>query len=162
MGRWSDAYGRRPFLVLCFIFAGLPVIVLTLHIQYHISLYYYFPVMVRGRCSARGWGGCDWHTLAAAAQPAWWGAAPTMASACWPSVARLGRVQILNTAFSSVSIAMSSIADVIQPHNRAPAFGVTMSSFSIGILIGPTLGGHLTPLQARHHAGAGCASCLHA
>ena len=47
MGRWSDAYGRKPFLVICYSFACLPVLILTLHMQYDVSLYFYFPASVR-------------------------------------------------------------------------------------------------------------------
>ena len=47
VGRWSDAYGRKLFLVVCFSFAALPVLILTLHMQYGLSLYFYFPASVR-------------------------------------------------------------------------------------------------------------------
>lgn len=41
-------------------------------------------------------------------------------------------MQVITGAFSSVSIALSYIADVIHPQNRAPAFGIMMASFSFG------------------------------
>ena len=52
VGRWSDAYGRKPFLVICYSFACLPVLILTLHMQYGLSLYFYFPASVRPTSSS--------------------------------------------------------------------------------------------------------------
>lgn len=46
VGRWSDAYGRKPFLIICFALASLPVLVLVLHMRYNISLLFYFPAQV--------------------------------------------------------------------------------------------------------------------
>lgn len=43
VGRWSDAYGRKPFLIICFLLASLPVLVLVLHMCYQLPLYFYFP-----------------------------------------------------------------------------------------------------------------------
>ena len=47
MGRWSDAYGRKPFLIICFLLASLPVLVLVLHMVYQLPLYFYFPAQAR-------------------------------------------------------------------------------------------------------------------
>ncbi|KAK9787487.1 hypothetical protein WJX73_002756 [Symbiochloris irregularis] len=112
VGRWSDAYGRKPFLIICFLLASLPVLVLVLHMCYQLPLYFYFPA------------------------------------------------QVLNGAFSSISIAMSYIADVIQPHNRAPVFGIIMACFYFGFLLGPLLGGLLDPVQCGVFAAGGLGACI--
>ena len=78
----------------------------------------------------------------------------------WPSLASVDCLQVLNGAFSSISISMSYIADVIQPHNRAPVFGMTMACFYFGFLLGPQLGGHLDPLQCGIFSAAGLAACI--
>ena len=46
VGRWSDAYGRRPFLILTFIFASMPVLVLFFNLHYQTSMYFYYPAQV--------------------------------------------------------------------------------------------------------------------
>ena len=43
VGRWSDAYGRRPFLILTFVFASLPVMVLFFNLHFKTSMYFYYP-----------------------------------------------------------------------------------------------------------------------
>ncbi|CAL8465277.1 g4812 [Coccomyxa elongata] len=43
VGRWSDAYGRKPFLILSFACGGAQVIVLLLYITWGTSLLWYFP-----------------------------------------------------------------------------------------------------------------------
>ena len=47
VGRWSDVYGRKPFLLLALICAWAPILVLMLHIRHGLSLYYLFPAQVR-------------------------------------------------------------------------------------------------------------------
>ena len=46
VGRWSDAYGRRPFLIVTFIFASMPVLVLFFNLHYNTSMYFYYPAQV--------------------------------------------------------------------------------------------------------------------
>ncbi|EIE23230.1 MFS general substrate transporter [Coccomyxa subellipsoidea C-169] len=43
VGRWSDAYGRKPFLVLSFACGGAQVVALLLYITWGTSLFWYFP-----------------------------------------------------------------------------------------------------------------------
>jgi MFS family permease len=47
VGRWSDAYGRKPFLVLSFACGGAQVVALLLYITWGTSLFWYFPASVR-------------------------------------------------------------------------------------------------------------------
>lgn len=47
----------------------------------------------------------------------------------------------LQGAASSVSISLALLADVLSPSARGPAFGGLMAAFSLGIMIGPTIGG---------------------
>lgn len=47
VGRWSDAYGRKPFLILSFACGGAQVIVLLLYITRGTSLLWYFPAQAR-------------------------------------------------------------------------------------------------------------------
>jgi len=46
VGRWSDAYGRQPFLVMTFVCASFPVMVLFLNLHFGISMFFYFPAQV--------------------------------------------------------------------------------------------------------------------
>ena len=46
IGRWSDAYGRKPFLVLSFTCGGAQVVALLLYITMGTSLFWYFPAQV--------------------------------------------------------------------------------------------------------------------
>lgn len=48
VGRWSDAYGRKPFLVLSFACGGAQVVALLLSITMGTSLFWYFPAQVWG------------------------------------------------------------------------------------------------------------------
>ena len=43
VGHWSDAYGRKPFLILSFACGGAQVFVLLLYITRGTSLLWYFP-----------------------------------------------------------------------------------------------------------------------
>ena len=43
IGRWSDRYGRRPFIAAFLVVASVPPFILAAHINYGLSLYYYFP-----------------------------------------------------------------------------------------------------------------------
>ncbi|KAK9805583.1 hypothetical protein WJX72_006405 [[Myrmecia] bisecta] len=56
--------------------------------------------------------------------------------------------QALNGAFSSLTIALSFVSDLMQPRHRAATFGLILASFSVGVLIGPGLGGFLPPVWA--------------
>ena len=68
-------------------------------------------------------------------------------------------VQTLNGAFSSMAICLAFIADRISPDNRAAAFGMLMCSFSVAALIGPSLGGILTPIHSAYVCVGGIAFC---
>ena len=48
VGSWSDLYGRKPFLVVGFFTALLPVSVVSLHLTFPglVSLYLYYPASV--------------------------------------------------------------------------------------------------------------------
>ena len=47
IGRWSDRYGRRPFIAVFLMVASVPPFILAAHINYGLSLYYYFPAQAR-------------------------------------------------------------------------------------------------------------------
>ena len=47
IGRWSDRYGRRPFIAVFLVVASVPPFILAAHINYGLSLYYYFPTQAR-------------------------------------------------------------------------------------------------------------------
>ena len=38
MGRWSDAHGRKPFMLLAMVFNALPACVLVLYLYFGTSL----------------------------------------------------------------------------------------------------------------------------
>jgi len=44
------------------------------------------------------------------------------------------------------------VADKLQPGHRAACFGLILASFSMGILIGPPIGGLLQPIVASYTA----------
>lgn len=69
-------------------------------------------------------------------------------------------LQALNGAFSSVSICMAYVADLIQPQNRAASFGLILCSFSVGILVGPLGGGYIRPTTASILALVGLMICI--
>lgn len=46
VGKWSDAYGRQPFLLVTFICSSFPVLVLFFNFNYGLSMYFYFPAQV--------------------------------------------------------------------------------------------------------------------
>ena len=52
VGKFSDAYGRRPFLAATFICASFPVMVLCFHLNFGLSMYFYFPAQARGPSQA--------------------------------------------------------------------------------------------------------------
>ena len=77
-----------------------------------------------------------------------------MTCACWPP---------LQTAFTSLSVGMAYIADGVSPQNRSAAFGMVLAVFSLGIIIGPLLGGFLPQNAALYLAGAlGVSATLYA
>ncbi|DBA82924.1 hypothetical protein WJX77_008143 [Trebouxia sp. C0004] len=43
IGSWSDKYGRKPFLIIAFSTASLPLLVILLHLQFGLSMLFYFP-----------------------------------------------------------------------------------------------------------------------
>lgn len=49
IGRWSDRYGRRPFLALFLTVAVVPPLLMAAHVNYGLSLYYYFPAQVSAK-----------------------------------------------------------------------------------------------------------------
>ena len=57
-------------------------------------------------------------------------------------------MQALLGAFSCISICLASVADMVPPHHRAATFGFAMASFSSGVVVGPLVGGLLSPLAA--------------
>lgn len=57
-------------------------------------------------------------------------------------------VQVLTSGLSSVTVALSFIADLLPKHLRASAFGLIMAAFSLCIIIGPALGGVLSSTAA--------------
>ena len=61
-------------------------------------------------------------------------------------------VQALNGSISSVSICLAYVADKLPPGHRAACFGLILASFSMGILIGPPIGGLLPPIIASYTA----------
>ena len=69
-------------------------------------------------------------------------------------------VQAVNGALSSLSVCMAYIADLLQPEHRAPAFGLVLCSYSLGILVGPLGGGYLPPAIASTAALAGMLFCI--
>ena len=64
-----------------------------------------------------------------------------------------GMRQALYGAFSCISLALAYVADRLQPQHRAAAFGYVMASLSIGVLVGPLLGGALDPVRAARADG---------
>jgi len=70
-----------------------------------------------------------------------------------------GARQALYGAFSCISLALAYVADRLQPQHRAAAFGYVMASLSIGVLVGPLLGGALAPVRAAQGR-TGCVGLL--
>jgi DHA1 family tetracycline resistance protein-like MFS transporter len=68
--------------------------------------------------------------------------------------------QAINGALSSFSICMAYASDLLQVDNRAPAFGLILSSFSVGILVGPLGGGYIPPKICSFVALGGVAFCV--
>lgn len=69
-------------------------------------------------------------------------------------------MQALNGAFSSISICMAYVADLVRSEHRAATFGLILCSFSVGILVGPLGGGYITPPVASILALAGLGFCI--
>ena len=42
MGHWSDTIGRKPFLILAYLTACGPAVVVLLHLTMGLSLYFYY------------------------------------------------------------------------------------------------------------------------
>ena len=61
-------------------------------------------------------------------------------------------LQAMNGSISSVSICLAYVADKLPPGHRAACFGLILASFSMGILIGPPIGGLLPPIIASYVA----------
>ncbi len=51
--------------------------------------------------------------------------------------------QVFPALCSSISISLAFLADVLSPQCRAAAFGGLMAAFSLGIIVGPLVGGLL-------------------
>lgn len=64
----------------------------------------------------------------------------------------LSYLQAMNGSISSVSICLAYVADKLPPGHRAACFGLILASFSMGILIGPPIGGLLPPIIASYTA----------
>ena len=47
IGSWSDKYGRKPFLIIAFSTASLPLMVILLHLRFGLSMLFYFPAQVQ-------------------------------------------------------------------------------------------------------------------
>ena len=57
MGRWSDYFGRKPFLLAAALSAAASLSVVWIHIQVGIHLYWYYVVQVQsidGRVCVEG------------------------------------------------------------------------------------------------------------
>lgn len=54
----------------------------------------------------------------------------------------------LNGTVSAFTMCLTCVADLMEKHHRAPAVGFLLACFSIGILLGPGLGGTLPTLTA--------------
>lgn len=50
VGRWSDGYGRKPFLILSFLCGGAQVFALLAYLKLGTSLFWMFPA--QASCSA--------------------------------------------------------------------------------------------------------------
>ncbi|GAB4814357.1 hypothetical protein N2152v2_001403 [Parachlorella kessleri] len=57
-------------------------------------------------------------------------------------------VQVLTSSVSSITPALSFLADLLAPQHRAAAFGLIMAAFSLGVFIGPAVGAQMTPESA--------------
>ena len=47
VGKWSDVYGRKPFLMMTFICASFTITVLFLNLNFGVSMFFYFPAQVK-------------------------------------------------------------------------------------------------------------------
>lgn len=48
VGRWSDAFGRKLFMLLSLVCSGAQVVAMLLYIRLGTSLFWVFPAMVGG------------------------------------------------------------------------------------------------------------------
>ena len=48
VGRWSDAYGRKVFMLLSLVCSAAQIVAMLLYILLDISLFWVFPAMVGG------------------------------------------------------------------------------------------------------------------
>ena len=53
VGRWSDAYGRKPFLLLSFLCGGAQVFALLSYLTLGTSLFWMFPAQASSSSSPR-------------------------------------------------------------------------------------------------------------
>ena len=55
IGSWSDKYGRKPFLIIAFSTASLPLLVILCHLQFGLSMLFYFPAQASQHNSFTCW-----------------------------------------------------------------------------------------------------------
>lgn len=60
----------------------------------------------------------------------------------------LGRI-VDGASGASVSVAQASVADVAEPQQRARLFGLLGAAFGLGFVLGPAIGGALSPISPR-------------
>mmetsp|Transcript_39772 Transcript_39772/g.118374 ORF Transcript_39772/g.118374 Transcript_39772/m.118374 type:complete len:610 (-) Transcript_39772:1609-3438(-) len=66
----------------------------------------------------------------------------------WLSIFWYYPFQALNGIVSSFSMVLTCVADVMEPRHRAAAAAFVLAMFSIGLIIGPIVGGIISPDQA--------------
>ena len=59
-------------------------------------------------------------------------------------------VQAFTGSISLIAPSLAYISDVIDPDNRAAAFGLILASFSVAVVIGPPIGAKLDPMMAPY------------
>lgn len=139
IGSLSDVYGRKPFLIFSEALNTLQLAGFLLFAFGYLSIW---PYMVAQSVQVS--------PLLPDHPPC----SIAMTCACWPP---------LQTAFSSLSVGMAYIADGVSPQNRSAAFGMVLAVFSLGIIIGPLLGGFLPQNAALYLAGVlGVSATLYA
>eukprot|EP00197_Chlamydomonas_leiostraca_P005577 CAMPEP_0202867458 /NCGR_PEP_ID=MMETSP1391-20130828/9446_1 /ASSEMBLY_ACC=CAM_ASM_000867 /TAXON_ID=1034604 /ORGANISM="Chlamydomonas leiostraca, Strain SAG 11-49" /LENGTH=684 /DNA_ID=CAMNT_0049547505 /DNA_START=141 /DNA_END=2195 /DNA_ORIENTATION=- len=100
VGKLSDIWGRKPFILAAVGLAFAPMLVLVVHLW--------------------GWVPIEWYFV----------------------------TSTLGGVVSSFSMTMVAVADLLQPAFRATAIGYISATFSIGVLLGPVLGGYISNLAA--------------
>eukprot|EP00775_Hariotina_reticulata_P002210 gene2210-2525_t len=112
IGDLSDNYGRKPFILAGLALSLLPMAVVWLYLQNHVSLLWYYPL------------------------------------------------NALTSAISSFVIFLSYAADILPPQHRTSGFGLIVASFMLGFMVGPFIGGYLTPSTAAATAVISCLATI--